>query len=355
MGCTEVQRTLVKSPPELWAELSDPAALARHLGELGEIRITRLEPGEKVEWEAADTNGTVVLKPSGWGTKVTLTATSNAPAPGDETGKAPEPVISAPAAAAVREPADVPRGPAIEAWRELMAAASAETAFPPAPGPVTASSAPASAPAPSPERTPAGEAGAPAPTPEHAPGQAPEQASEQAPKREGEPPPVRRQPRRGFFARLFRRRPRPAPEPTRGAAEEPPTLTPSAGVRSEPSSTHAEVPEAKVLSGTVEVVSVRKEPAERRQAPAPPADAGPASPPEPSPAAKPSSPPEPSSAAEPSAAAMQSSPPDPSSAAEPSSAEEAITDGIASDRVAAVLTATLDRLGAAHHRPFSRA
>ena len=41
MISSEVQRTLVKSPPELWAELSDPAALARHLGELGEIRIVR--------------------------------------------------------------------------------------------------------------------------------------------------------------------------------------------------------------------------------------------------------------------------------------------------------------------------
>ena len=48
----QVQRTLVKSPPELWAELSDPAALARHLGELGEIRITRVEPERRVEWTA---------------------------------------------------------------------------------------------------------------------------------------------------------------------------------------------------------------------------------------------------------------------------------------------------------------
>ena len=38
------QRTLVKSPPELWAEVSDVEALARHLGEFGEIRITRLKP-----------------------------------------------------------------------------------------------------------------------------------------------------------------------------------------------------------------------------------------------------------------------------------------------------------------------
>jgi hypothetical protein len=69
---TEVQRTLVKSPPELWAELSDPAALARHLGELGEIKITRTESEQLVEWEAQDASGTVLIKSSGWGTKVTL-------------------------------------------------------------------------------------------------------------------------------------------------------------------------------------------------------------------------------------------------------------------------------------------
>ncbi len=63
MISSEVQRTLVKSPPELWAELSDPAALARHLGELGEIRITRTEPEKLVEWEAEGTRGTVAMKP----------------------------------------------------------------------------------------------------------------------------------------------------------------------------------------------------------------------------------------------------------------------------------------------------
>jgi hypothetical protein len=81
MISSEVQRTLVKSPPELWAELSDPAALARHLGELGEITITRVEPEKTVEWEAADTTGKVLLKPSGWGTKVTLSAARELSAP----------------------------------------------------------------------------------------------------------------------------------------------------------------------------------------------------------------------------------------------------------------------------------
>src|SRR4051795_2486555 len=68
------QRTLVKSPPELWAEISDVSTLARHLGEFGEIRITRLEAETTVVWEGDRARGTVELEPSGWGTKVTITA-----------------------------------------------------------------------------------------------------------------------------------------------------------------------------------------------------------------------------------------------------------------------------------------
>jgi hypothetical protein len=81
MISSEVERTLVKSPPELWTELSNPDALARHLGEFGEIRITRVEPEHAVEWQAKDTAGRVHLKASGWGTKVTLTATREVAAP----------------------------------------------------------------------------------------------------------------------------------------------------------------------------------------------------------------------------------------------------------------------------------
>jgi hypothetical protein len=81
MPSTEAQRTLVKSPPELWAELSDPASLARHLGDFGEIRIARIEPEQSVAWEAQDVSGTVQLKPSGWGTKVTLTVVREVPEP----------------------------------------------------------------------------------------------------------------------------------------------------------------------------------------------------------------------------------------------------------------------------------
>ena len=67
-------RTLVKSPPELWAECSDAASLARHLDQFGEIRITRLDPETAVAWEGERARGTVRIEPAGWGTKVILTA-----------------------------------------------------------------------------------------------------------------------------------------------------------------------------------------------------------------------------------------------------------------------------------------
>jgi hypothetical protein len=232
MISSEVQRTLVKSPPELWAELSDQASLARHLGELGEIRITRVEPERTVEWEAADTTGKVLLKQSGWGTKVTLTATREVAAfdPIAEPEPEPEPAIEVepepePVAVEEPEPAAILEGP-------LAAELIAESL----------------------------------PEPE---------------------------PRRGFFARLFGRRKEQAPPQPQ---VEPETV-------SEP-----EPPEA------IEIT----EPDLALEDEAPPQDV----------------------------------PADetPDIAAELKAAEE-----IAADEVTAVLTAVLDRLGAAHHRPFSRA
>jgi hypothetical protein len=74
MTIHEASRTLLKSSPELWAECSDAASLSRHLGQFGEIKITRLEPETAVAWEGAQVSGTVRLEPSGWGTRVILTA-----------------------------------------------------------------------------------------------------------------------------------------------------------------------------------------------------------------------------------------------------------------------------------------
>src|SRR5437588_2974025 len=84
----QASRTLLKSPPELWAECSDAQSLARHLGEFGEIRIKELEPESTVAWEGDRTSGTVKLEPSGWGTRVTLTCSTPVP---EEVAPEPEP------------------------------------------------------------------------------------------------------------------------------------------------------------------------------------------------------------------------------------------------------------------------
>lgn len=91
MPQVQAQRRLVKSPPELWNELSDAEALARHLGEFGEIRITRVEPETKVVWEGEHANGSVEIESSGWGTKVILTADVEAPESEPESEPEPEP------------------------------------------------------------------------------------------------------------------------------------------------------------------------------------------------------------------------------------------------------------------------
>lgn len=112
------QRTLVKSPPELWAELSDIDALARHLGEFGEIRITRLDPETTVAWEGDRACGTVALEPSGWGTKVTITATLAEEVVAEPVVVEPEPVAVEPELEpepVAVEPAPEPEAPAAEA------------------------------------------------------------------------------------------------------------------------------------------------------------------------------------------------------------------------------------------------
>src|SRR4051812_40281505 len=97
------KRTLVKSPPELWSELSEVERLAKHLDVFGEIKFTRLEPESAVAWEGGGASGTVSTEPSGWGTKVPLTARVE--------GEEPEP----PAPAPEPEPEPVPEPPELEA------------------------------------------------------------------------------------------------------------------------------------------------------------------------------------------------------------------------------------------------
>jgi hypothetical protein len=121
----EAKRTLVKSPPELWAEVSDAASLARHLGEFGEIRITRTQPESVVEWEGDLASGSVQLEPSGWGTKVTLTAEPALAEP------EPEPVEPEPEPEPVAE-AEPPARPGF--WARLLRRRPPE----PAPEPIAA-------------------------------------------------------------------------------------------------------------------------------------------------------------------------------------------------------------------------
>jgi hypothetical protein len=163
MDSVQVKRRLVKSPPELWAELSDAEALARRLGEFGEIRITRREPETIVAWEGEHASGTIEIESSGWGTAVIITARPAAPPP------APEPAV------------EVPGPPA-----------------PPAPDPAP--------PAPAPDPAPPAPAPDPEPPSPGPPAPGPPPAPEPGPQIEAEPP------RATFLSRLFRRATEPAVE-----------------------------------------------------------------------------------------------------------------------------------------------
>jgi hypothetical protein len=66
----EVSRTLVKSPPELWAELG-PDCLEKALGA---VSVKETEPERALTFAGNGVHGSAVLEPAGWGTKVTLTA-----------------------------------------------------------------------------------------------------------------------------------------------------------------------------------------------------------------------------------------------------------------------------------------
>jgi hypothetical protein len=94
MGAIETQRTLVKSVPELWAELSEVTALGRMLqDQFGEIRITRLKPESSIEWQSELAAGSVELEPSGFGTRVRLTAEIAEPAQVAEPAPTPAPTL----------------------------------------------------------------------------------------------------------------------------------------------------------------------------------------------------------------------------------------------------------------------
>ncbi|MGD1057443.1 MAG: hypothetical protein ABR992_08525 [Solirubrobacteraceae bacterium] len=298
MISSEVQRTLVKSPPELWAELSDPAALARHLGELGEIRITRTEPEKTVEWEAENTTGTVSIQPSGWGTRVTLSVTR------EVVGATDAETADAEIAADVNSPT--------ESLAPVEQSAAVEPNAEPEPlnEPAALATEPTST-APEPEVVPEPEAPV---EPESAAAE-PELAEAEATPAEPAP-----EPRRGFFARLFgRKRKVEATEPR--SSDEAPASTNT----DESSDPFAAVREALTPESVAAIDLLAVVPATQ------PAPQGAPHPPE--------------------AEQQQDTKPEQIAdiAAELRAAEE-----VAEEEVTAVLAAVLDRLGAAHHRPFSR-
>jgi hypothetical protein len=172
MSEPRVQRTLVKSPPELWAEISDVSTLARHLGEFGEIRITRLENETTVVWEGDRACGTVELEASGWGTKVTITAAA-------VEAQAPEPEPAAVVEAQPEAVAEVEREPEVVAEVEPEPEAVAVVEPEAEPEPVAAAE----------------------PEPEHELGQVTESLAALELAQEPAPTPKRR-----LLARLFRRR-----------------------------------------------------------------------------------------------------------------------------------------------------
>jgi hypothetical protein len=126
----EASRTLVKSTPELWAECSDAASLAKHLGAFGEIRITKLEPETAVAWEGEAIRGTVTLEPSGWGTRVIITAIPQAGGNPVQEAPAAEPIPEVPERPVAAAPPERPVGGPPPPVAEIADAAPPETSLP---------------------------------------------------------------------------------------------------------------------------------------------------------------------------------------------------------------------------------
>jgi hypothetical protein len=356
MISSEVQRTLVKSPPELWAEISDPEALARHLSDLGEIKITRTEPEKLVEWDAGTTTGTVEIKPSGWGTKVTLSVSRETPAPEsppDATGlQAPvEDAHADPEAEKVVESdaeAQVPEPTAVEVDPTATDTAQPATRSEPIHEPVTASErfAPDFPPPLRGERRQA-----PAPVEDTVPLPPP------LPLRDSEPlpAPVPEPQRPGFFARLFGRG-RNRPEETVQLASEPQAPEPDPIEAPAPDPIEAPAPAADWPTISTDFPALVQRDA---TALVPEGTAEP----EPEPATLPQM----SNTVEGEHGAEIHPGPEPSAGVQaetdelveaastaPDLATELREAEEASEEMTAVLSAVLDRLGAAHHRPFSR-
>ena len=383
MISSEVQRTLVKSPPELWAEISDPESLARHLGEFGEIRITRVQPEQQVEWEADDASGTVVIKPSGWGTKVKLTVTRDLALDSDD--------VAAPDAGGGpdRELAAMPPAPertahtaaAREGGRETQLESVPEKQSVPGLESVTdresvagresvtdresvtglesvtdresasdldsaseAEATPALEPA-APELPPSAEADL-STEPEAALTARPAPAIEPGPDHGATDPSEREAPpaaRRGFFARLFGRRRGIAAQSPAEPAPQPHHDDPPAPIAEEHDAEEPVADDSVAQEPIAETVSVDPPIVEEPTGDVPAADAVTAD----------ELAPEDLTADELTRDEAAEQPiADQAAGFDPEAGEA--TEEVTAEQVQAVLTGVLDRLGAAHHRPFSR-
>jgi uncharacterized protein YndB with AHSA1/START domain len=67
MQYIEVERTLVRSPRELWEKLSDHPGITRWLSG-AEIRA--VEPPARIEWDLRGAVGVIELESAPWGTRV---------------------------------------------------------------------------------------------------------------------------------------------------------------------------------------------------------------------------------------------------------------------------------------------
>jgi hypothetical protein len=310
MVSTEVKRTIVKSPPELWEQLSDQETLMRHLGEFGEIRITRSEPEKIVEWETDQAHGKVQMKPSGWGTQVLLSVTRELPE------KDHPPAEASPAA---EKPTLLPIEEELEPAEDIAEPQSNE------PTQQTPADAPSSAAESTPQaKTPDLETQDETSTSATEPMPAQEEQAEAS--ISAEPPP-----RRGFFARLFKRRRDQAAQDPADASQPAPTSLETeqltdpiehAATENETPILEQQTPTEKAPDPQQTATDCGEQERNQRQDPVEEA------------------------AAEPVSETIEE---DLNLAAELAQAEELL-----SEQTAVVLTSMLDRLGAAHHRPFSR-
>jgi uncharacterized protein YndB with AHSA1/START domain len=67
MYSIEVERTLVRSPRELWERLSDRPGIGRWLTD---AEIHAVEPPTRIEWSFRGASGVIELEAAPWGTRV---------------------------------------------------------------------------------------------------------------------------------------------------------------------------------------------------------------------------------------------------------------------------------------------